>query len=301
MPAYKNVCGHFLRVFLNDVLKPKNLYACYNTQRGLTDIKRIRFTLRNWEEETDDLIYRLNEEIKQMKVLIIPDVHLKPDIFDQAEEIMESTDCELALCLGDIVDDWGCQANVELYEETLNRAIRFAAKNPNTLFCYGNHDLSYLWDQYDHPGYSTVAEDVVRDKFSELEEVLDSPEQLAIIHRIDNCIFSHAGLIEEFVDTYLYNEKDDLEYVIATINGYGVEELWNDDSPLWTRPQFYNLQKGLWPKEFLNVAGHTPVQGVYEKDGLLSTDTFSTYSNGRKFGEEKLLWVDTVTKEWGTF
>lgn len=41
-----------------------------------------------------------------MKVLVIPDVHLKPWIFDQAFEIMENTDCELAVCLGDLVDDW---------------------------------------------------------------------------------------------------------------------------------------------------------------------------------------------------
>ena len=235
-----------------------------------------------------------------MKVLVIPDVHLKPEIFDQAEDIMDSSDCELAVCLGDIVDDWGCRLHVKLYEETLDRAISFAEKYPNSVFCYGNHDLAYLWGWDDHPGYSTAAESVVTEKFSDLENVLNSPEQLTIIHRIDNCIFSHAGLIEDFVNAYFINEKDDLEYVLSSINGYGPDELWNDYSPIWTRPQD-NLQKGLWPEGYLQVVGHTPVREVYEEDGLLSTDTFSTYSDGTKFGEEKLLWVDTVTKEWGIF
>ncbi len=59
-----------------------------------------------------------------MKVLVIPDVHLKPEIFDQAEEIMETTDCEGIVCLGDIVDDWGCMSDFEKYEETMDRLIR---------------------------------------------------------------------------------------------------------------------------------------------------------------------------------
>ena len=99
----------------------------------------------------------------------------------------------------------------------------------------------------------------------------------------------------------MYYEKDDLEYVLATINGYDVENLWNNDSPIWVRPQEYDFQKGPWPKGFLNVAGHTPVREPYEKDGLLSTDTFSTYFDGRNYGNGKFVWVDTVTKEWGVF
>lgn len=236
-----------------------------------------------------------------MKVLIIPDVHLKPEIFDQAEDIMKTTDCEGVVCVGDIVDDWGCMSNSMKYKETMDKLISFARKHPDMLFCYGNHDLSYLWDQYDHPGFSTAAEDIVRDKYVEFEEKLNNPEQMAIVHMIDNCIFSHAGLTEEYIDTYLYREKDDLEYVLATINGYDVENLWNNDSPIWARPQEYNFQKGPWPKEFLNVAGHTPVRKPYEKDGLLSTDTFSTFPDGRQYGNEKFVWVDTVTKEWGVF
>ena len=44
-----------------------------------------------------------------MKVLIIPDVHLKPWIFDQAEDIMRDKDFDRAVFIGDLVDDWDCQ------------------------------------------------------------------------------------------------------------------------------------------------------------------------------------------------
>ena len=61
-----------------------------------------------------------------MKVLVIPDVHLKPEIFDRAMSIMENSDCECAVCVGDICDDWGCEWNVELYKKTLQKIARFA-------------------------------------------------------------------------------------------------------------------------------------------------------------------------------
>lgn len=80
-----------------------------------------------------------------MKVLIIPDVHLKPHMFRNADILMERGVAEKAVCLMDIADDWEQQYNVALYEETYDEAIRFAKKYPDTLWCYGNHDLSYLW------------------------------------------------------------------------------------------------------------------------------------------------------------
>ena len=41
-----------------------------------------------------------------MKVLVIPDVHLKPWMFERAEEIMKKKMAERAVCLMDIPDDW---------------------------------------------------------------------------------------------------------------------------------------------------------------------------------------------------
>ena len=41
-----------------------------------------------------------------MRVLVIPDVHLKSWMFDRAIEIMKSGAAEKAVCLMDIPDDW---------------------------------------------------------------------------------------------------------------------------------------------------------------------------------------------------
>ena len=237
-----------------------------------------------------------------MKVLVIPDIHLKPQMFNAASDIMDSYECEKAVFVGDLVDDWGCQENVELYEATIKSAIQFVKKYPNSLWCFGNHDLAYLWDQYDHPGYSEYAADTVASGFERLIDAFDDPENAAIVHRIDNCIFSHAGLTKTFVESNLYNEMDDIDYVIDTINTFGYDRMWESDSPIWVRPQLTYPAKGMYPDGFLQIVGHTPVEEPYEqKDlGVLSVDTFSTDSRGELIGNSKMCILDTVSKEYSS-
>ena len=47
-----------------------------------------------------------------MIVLVIPDIHLKPWIFDRAEEILREGKADKAVCLMDIPDDWGKELSV---------------------------------------------------------------------------------------------------------------------------------------------------------------------------------------------
>jgi hypothetical protein len=61
-----------------------------------------------------------------MKVLVIPDVHLKPWIFHRASELMQAIEVNKAVCLMDIADDFGQQFNIDLYIQTYDAAIRFA-------------------------------------------------------------------------------------------------------------------------------------------------------------------------------
>ena len=50
-----------------------------------------------------------------MKILVIPDVHLKPWMFVRASELMKETEADRAVCLMDIADDWRQQFNLDLY------------------------------------------------------------------------------------------------------------------------------------------------------------------------------------------
>ena len=197
----------------------------------------------------------------------------------------------------DIPDDWGQEYNLGLYEETFDAAIRFQKEFPETLWCYGNHDLSYEWLQYES-GFSSVAIPVVQKKLSELRRELPDRSQMAYIHRIDDVLFLHGGLTHAFVKYYANDvDYDDTDAVIEKINLLGRNEMWDDASPLWFRPQFYN-EKMYKEEDLLQVVGHTPVMQIDSLGNMLSCDLFSTYSTGDPIGTQEYLLIDTVTWEY---
>ena len=237
-----------------------------------------------------------------MKVLVIPDVHLKPWIFDKADEILQSNpEIDTFVSLGDIPDDWDKQNNLNLYEETYDRLIDMVKKYPTSIFCYGNHDVSYLWRLLE-TGYSPIAHDIVVTKINELERILGE-DRIGFVKRIDNCIFSHAGLCQTFVDMYIpskkYRQSVDMTLRYINENMYS-SELWTDISPIWLRPQEQDIYM-YGAKKYLQIVGHTPLIGgpkYDEFENVLSCDNFSTYRDGRYFGNREFVVVDTVTKEW---
>ena len=99
---------------------------------------------------------------------------------------------------------------------------------------------------------------------------------------------------------YTYSTDDvseyDLLYMIKRINGMGKSEMWEDDSPLWARPQRGAME--LFPSGYMQVVGHTPVRRPLEEECLLTLDTFSTYPNGNPFGNEKFVLIDTSDPSW---
>ena len=232
-----------------------------------------------------------------MKALVIPDIHLKPRIFDRAEEVLREEKADLAVCLMDMPDDWGMEMRIERYRETFDRAIAFAEDFPDTLWCYGNHDVSYPWGKLE-TGYSPYAERTVISKLEELKNTLKSPLQIAFVQRLDSILFSHAGLTMDFVCRLGRDLQDaGIDDVLEAVNGASPDDLWRDDSPIWVRPQ-YNVTDIFRCGEFKQVVGHTPVERVFEKDGVISTDVFSTYPDGTRIGEPVMIVIDTMNGEY---
>lgn len=233
----------------------------------------------------------------RMRILVIPDIHLKTWIFDRAEDILKASKADQAVCLMDIPDDWDMEFQTEMYKETFDRAIEFSRTYPDTLWCYGNHDVSYPWGRLE-TGYSPYAERTVMSKLEELKNSLQDPSQIAIMHRIDNVLFTHGGLTVEFLQ--LLNEDlldADIDEVVAAINDASQNHLWNDESPLWLRPQ--NRTVNVFRNDiYKQVVGHTPVKKIFEKDGIISTDVFSTYRDGMQIGESAMIVIDSITGEY---
>ena len=107
-------------------------------------------------------------------------------------------------------------------------------------FCIGNHDASYLWMKFES-GYSVKAEHLVREKMLELRNAFADPEKFAYVHRIDNVIFSHAGICALFAMKHA-KTAETVDQLIYIINHELTEhELWTDESPLWIRMQYSNV------------------------------------------------------------
>ena len=232
-----------------------------------------------------------------MKVLVIPDVHLKPFMFQQAATLMKQGIADRAVCLMDIPDDWNKEYDCQLYEETYDKAIHFAEQFPETLWCYGNHDLSYLWHQMES-GYSTKASYLVQKKLLDLREAVPEDHPIQYIQKIDNVLFCHGGLLNYFVEEYVSKSKYDVvDQVLKIINKLGRREMWNQASPIWLRPQ--NSRVRLYkPRKLLQVVGHTPMTEITREGNVISCDVFSTYRDGRPIGTQEFLLLDTQTWEY---
>ena len=201
------------------------------------------------------------------------------------------------VCLMDMPDDWNMEFRTYRYEEIFDRAIAFAASFPDTLWCYGNHDVSYPWGRLE-TGYSPYAERTVMKKLEELKNSLPDSSQINMIHRVDKVLFSHGGLSAEFVKWLNMDLMDaDIDDVIAAVNEASQDYLWNDESPLWLRPQ-YKTREIFRADTYRQVVGHTPVEKIFEKDGIISTDVFSTYRDGTQIGESAMIVIDSKTGEY---
>lgn len=232
-----------------------------------------------------------------MKILVVPDIHLKPKMFDQAHNLLEKGVAECAVILGDLVDDWGEEFNLPLYARTMQKALEFNRDHPNTLWCLGNHDWGYYHPEWGkrESGHSQFAEGEMRTWLKEFER--QGIEQKPYII-VDNCIFSHAGVNKNWLAMVRKSYRD-IDFSDNELFKIDTKRLWEEDSPIWWRPQ---TEYGGNPEEaidnFLQVVGHSPVKTPTQEGNILSCDTFSTYRNGAPYGDQSFVVVDTVTKEW---
>lgn len=232
-----------------------------------------------------------------MKVLVIPDVHLKSNILLRAMELLREGVAETSVCLMDLPDDWNKQYQIEEYEAVFKSAKEFVKEFPRSLWCYGNHDLSYLWNEMES-GFSSMAQYTVQKNLMELNQLLPEDNPIKYVQRIDNVLFCHGGISKYFVEEHVLKSKyDNIDYVVDTINSLGHYDMWMDDSPIWFRPQYY---KGMMYKtrKVLQVVGHTPVDRLERVGNVISTDVFSTYRDGSPIGTQEYLLLDTVTWEF---
>lgn len=237
-----------------------------------------------------------------MKILVISDVHGHTKMFDIATQILLSGQADYAVQMGDLVDDWGKAYALDHYRETMQRAYEFHQQFPETIWLYGNHDFGYLYPEKGRreSGHSTVAEVEMREWLKKMEQIGATPK---IMYLKDNVVFTHGGLTEAWVERQkaLVGAEGSLsnENLLRLVNFAAPFELWEEEGPIWAR-LFFSLDsyQTPYPWKGLQIVGHTPVETIFENDGVVYTDVFSTYSDGRPFGEERMIIVDTKKGKW---
>ncbi len=102
-------------------------------------------------------------------------------------------------------------------------------------------------------------------------------------------------LTTDFVIRHFAHESSpDIDNIIGRIKQMGVDEMWNDISPIWYRP---NAGGRAYPFDMLQVVGHIPVKMMeFIEDNFCVVDTFSTYKGGTPYGNQRFVKVNTVEK-----
>ena len=252
-----------------------------------------------------------------MKVLVIPDIHLKTKILDMAQDVLDrkfekfyferwNEKIDEIVFLGDYFDDF--YADYIAYENMSKKFLEFLSNksHPKTTILAGNHDYAYYANKW-CTGHEEAFSHIVLDCLNKV----DKDFEIKIMHKIDNTIFSHAGLTTRWANKAigLFGAEDNIDSIIYTTNIAGRRkrsELWNDDSPIWTRPQGQDKVSKLdrvhlyKPDKYFQVVGHTPMEMPTQEGNLLTLDTFSTYSDGTPYGNEELVIFDTETHKYVT-
>lgn len=207
-----------------------------------------------------------------MKVLAVGDVHTKMWIIDLVESVIHNYDA--VIFCGDYADDFDTPAVRSI--ETWKRLRHLMAEFPKVSAVYGNHDYIYVnKTPTKQSGYNGVTQTLINaPENRELKEWLMS---LPPIMKLDGVFYSHAGIDQNWIEAGKQS---------AWHGKMNVEQMWRDDSPIWTRPDWAKYQK------VPQVVGHTPQKTVTEvQPNIWLIDTFSTYPNGMPYGDGTMLEV----------
>lgn len=196
-----------------------------------------------------------------MRTLAVGDIHTKVDIIDKVWEVIDYYN--RIVFVGDYADDW--KASPQDAIETWKKLKDFQEAYPSkVVVLMGNHDYIYVnYTKTTQSGYSKFTQTLI--DMPENRELRSWLKDLPLTAELDGVIYSHAGLTESFKEG---------------------DNLWDDNSPIWARPQDATYRK------VPQVFGHTPSETCWEVDpNVWCIDTFSTYPDGEKVGDETVLEV----------
>lgn len=222
------------------------------------------------------------------KVLIISDVHLKPKMFDMADTIIKQTTVDNIVFLGDLVDEWDQENNIDLYKETINRAIKFKKDHPNSLYCWGNHDIGYFANWY-CSGNSKLYANEIKVLLNQYERIVE-PKYIQVI---DNILFSHAGIEEYTAKTIMKcSQLSNVNELADSLNTLSIDTMGDYMSPIWLRPKVFTS----YYSDYTQVVGHSPVKKPIYEMNTWFLDLFSLAPNNSVISDNRYFAIIDTTE-----
>ena len=202
-----------------------------------------------------------------MKILAVGDVHSKQWMIYEIAELVDLYD--KVVFLGDYADNFNASPVHSIATWRLLRQLM--QSNPDKVHAViGNHDYSYIHPEIAgrNSGWNPVTFTLINTP--ENKKIKNWLSDLAITLEFDGVTYSHAGVTNEWNGSEL------------------VYDLWNDNSPIWARPQQYGGR--IVHKDIPQVFGHNPSQNIWNPTPKTwCIDTFSQDQNNNFIGDKTLL------------
>ena len=204
-----------------------------------------------------------------MKIIAIGDTH-----GHSSWKLILKETADLFIFIGDYFDSFIFSGAEQIYN--FKELMRYREQNPDKfIFLRGNHD-HYDWDTY-----GDVISGYQRNNAHLIKEILSENKQhLKIAHSVDNILFTHAGVSEDWLeltakscglDIPNYTAKEICDFVnlvfenkpdLLAFNG---ENPYGDDlyqTPLWIRPKSLIKSNQILKKSIIQVVGHTAMKSI---------------------------------------
>ena len=228
-----------------------------------------------------------------MKVLVIPDPHLKIWVIEHGLELAKKHRADKVIILGDYFDDWYC-INRD-YDDMLTYLKTLLRSNPSVEVLFGNHELSYM-------GFPCSGFNYTVSKM--LNEALSKDYRFGFAIHYDGVLYSHAGVTLSWLYQNKVLTRNDIRFRLPSRGGAELlEKAISNVDKMETFAKVGPARGGkeapslVWadlteliadPAPVKQVVGHTPVKEITNIGRVWFTDVFS---NGNKC-DEYLLVVD---------
>ena len=147
-----------------------------------------------------------------MRVLAIPDSHLKIDVIERGLELAKYYRCDKIVLLGDYFDDW--DAVPEQYHRMIDYLRKLLRLNPEVYPLLGNHEYGYFNPQTKSSGYREYVAEELRDLFA-------NNFRFAVSASFDGVLYTHAGVTNMWLlQNKLITERQ-LQYNVGKKAGAG--------------------------------------------------------------------------------